>query len=123
MAIHNNAAERALRAVAVGRKNYLFFGSARGGIAARVMYSILGTCKALGINRHTYFTDPTAILLAHPDTPRSTLTPWAWAKARGQKLALDLSAEVTPAPNRGPSSPPTNDQPRGAAGLGGVITG
>ena len=100
VAIHNNAAERALRAVAVGRKNYLFFGSARGGNAARVMYSILGTCKALGINPHTYLTDTTAILLANSDTPRSTLTPWAWAKARGQKLALDLSAEVTPAPTR-----------------------
>jgi transposase len=95
--IHNNAAERALRAVAVGRKNYLFFGSERGGNAARVFYSLIGSCKALGINPHTYLMETTATLLADPQTPRSTLTPWAWAKARRQKLSLEFAADLNPA--------------------------
>jgi transposase len=52
--IDNNAAERALRAVAIGRKNYLFLGSDAGGERAATMYSLLGTVKLNGINPETY---------------------------------------------------------------------
>lgn len=48
--IDNNAAERALRGVALGRKNYLFLGSDTGGERAATMYSLLGTAKLNGIN-------------------------------------------------------------------------
>lgn len=48
--IDNNAAERAIRAVAVGRKNWMFFGSARGGERGAMLYSLLGTCKLNGID-------------------------------------------------------------------------
>lgn len=47
--IDNNIGENALRAVAVGRKNYLFFGSDHGGEAAAIIYSLLGTCKLNGV--------------------------------------------------------------------------
>ena len=47
--IDNNAAERALRAVAIGRKNYLFFGSDVGGETAAVLYTFTQTCRTLGI--------------------------------------------------------------------------
>jgi len=46
--IDNNAAERALRAVALGRKNYLFAGSDRGGESAAAIYSLIGTAKLTG---------------------------------------------------------------------------
>ena len=50
----NNAAERALRAVALGRKNYLFAGSDSGGERAAAIYSLLGSAKRTGsIRRHT----------------------------------------------------------------------
>lgn len=47
--IDNNIGENALRSVAVGRKNYLFFGSDNGGESAAVIYSLLGTCKLNGV--------------------------------------------------------------------------
>jgi hypothetical protein len=50
----NNAAERSLRAVALGRKNYLFAGSDRGGESAAVLYSLIGTAKLNGIDPEAY---------------------------------------------------------------------
>lgn len=90
--IDNNAAERAIRAVAVGRKNYLHIGSFAGGDAAAVLYSMIGTCKALGINPYAYLLDTTTRLLTCRDTPRAELTPWAWAAAQRQAHA-DLLRE------------------------------
>jgi hypothetical protein len=55
--IDNNAAERALRTVAVGRKNWIFFGNERGGQTAAVMYSLLATCKEHGVDPRTYLRD------------------------------------------------------------------
>ena len=52
--IDNNAAERALRAIAVGRKNWLFAGSDEGGEAAADMYTIIETAKMNGLNPETY---------------------------------------------------------------------
>ena len=57
--IDNNAAERALRAVAIGRKNYLFFGSDLGGETAAVLYSAVGTCKHLGIDPEAQYLNGT----------------------------------------------------------------
>jgi transposase len=52
--IDNNASERALRAVAVGRKNYLFAGSDTGGRSAAVLYSVVGSCRRLGLDPYAY---------------------------------------------------------------------
>lgn len=60
--IDNNASERALRAVAVGRKNYLFAGSDAGGRAAAVPYSVVGTCRRLGIDPFAYLREVLARL-------------------------------------------------------------
>jgi hypothetical protein len=57
LAIDNNASERILRAVAVGRKNYLFAGSDAGGRAAAVLYSVVGTCRRLGLDPFAYTRD------------------------------------------------------------------
>ena len=62
--IDNNASERALRAVAVGRKNYLFAGSDAGGRSAAVLYSIVGTCRRLGLDPFAYLRDTLARLPA-----------------------------------------------------------
>ena len=64
--IDNNAAERALRAVAVGRKNYLFLGSDAGGERAATMYSLLGTVKLNGINPETYLRHVLSVIADYP---------------------------------------------------------
>jgi len=64
--IDNNSAERALRAVALGRKNYLFAGSDAGGERAAVIYSLLGSAKLNGIDPETYLT---AVLRRIADRP------------------------------------------------------
>jgi transposase len=64
--IDNNASERALRAVAVGRKNYLFAGSDAGGKSAAVLYSVVGTCRRLGLDPFAYLRDA---LIRLPSTP------------------------------------------------------
>jgi transposase len=57
LALDNNLAERALRGVAVGRKNYLFAGSDRGGERAAAMYSLIETAKLNGLDPEAYLRD------------------------------------------------------------------
>jgi transposase len=57
LSIDNNASERALRAVALGRKNYLFAGSDAGGRSAAVLYSVVGTCRRLGLDPLDFLTE------------------------------------------------------------------
>jgi transposase len=53
----NNVAERALRSLAIGRKNWLFVGSLQGGKATAVLLSLVQTCRGLGINPREYLED------------------------------------------------------------------
>ena len=76
LAIDNNAAERALRPVAVGRKNWLFAGSAEGGNRAAILYSIIGTCELQGVEPWAYLKDVLQ-RLANGEKPE-TLTPRLW---------------------------------------------
>jgi len=55
--IDNNAAERILRMIAIGRKNWLFYGSARGGRTGAVLHSLLASAKRNGLNEYTYLRD------------------------------------------------------------------
>jgi transposase len=55
--IHNNACERALRRIAVGRKNWLFAGSDAGGERAAAIYTVLGTCRLRGVEPHAWLRD------------------------------------------------------------------
>ncbi len=72
----NNAAERALRAVAIGRKNYLFAGSDAGGERAAAIYSLLGSAKLNGIDPEAYMTEVLRRISAHPINRIEELLPW-----------------------------------------------
>jgi transposase len=74
--IDNNAAERALRAVALGRKNYLFAGSDRGGESAAAIYSLIGTAKLNGINPESYLRNVLSCIAEHPINRIEELLPW-----------------------------------------------
>jgi len=76
---HNNAAERALRAVAIGRKNYLHVGSDVGGQSAAVIYTLLGTAKLNGINPQLYLRHVLERIAEHPINRIDELLPWAVA--------------------------------------------
>ncbi len=72
----NNAAERALRAVALGRKNYLFAGSDAGGERAAAFYSLLGSAKLNGIDPEAYLTSVLRRIADHPINRITELLPW-----------------------------------------------
>jgi transposase len=74
--IDNNAAERALRAVALGRKNYLFTGSDAGGEHAAALYSLIGTAKLNGIDPEAYLRHVLERIADHPITRVNELLPW-----------------------------------------------
>jgi hypothetical protein len=74
--IDNNAAERALRAVALGRKNYLFAGSDAGGERAAVIYSLLGSAKLNGIDPEAYLSSVLGRIADHPINRIEELLPW-----------------------------------------------
>ena len=74
--LDNNSAERSLRPIALGRKNYLFAGSVAGGQRAAVLYSILGTAKLNGINPNDYLTTVLKRIGNHPINRIDELLPW-----------------------------------------------
>ena len=74
--IDNNAAERALRCVALGRKNFLFAGSDAGGERAAALYSLLGTAKLNGYNPEAFLRDILARIADHPIQRIDELLPW-----------------------------------------------
>lgn len=79
--IDNNVAERAVRPLAIGRKNWLFLGSEEGGEAASVILSLVQTCRALKINPQEYLEDVMRRIMSHSSKKISELLPGNWAKA------------------------------------------
>lgn len=74
--IDNSAAERALRAVALGRKNYLFCGSNSGGERAAAIYSLVGTAKLNGLDPEAYLRQVLIRIAEHPISRIEELLPW-----------------------------------------------
>lgn len=78
--IDNNAAERAMRSVVLGRKNYLFAGSDEGGKRAAAIYSLIETAKLNDINPEKYLKDMLSRIADYPVNKVSDLLPWNWKK-------------------------------------------
>ena len=74
----NNAAERALRAVAVGRKNWLFAGSDRGADRAAALYTLIGTAKLNDVDPEAWLADVLARINDYPASRIDDLLPWNW---------------------------------------------
>jgi transposase len=76
--IDNNGAERSLRGIAVGRKNWMFFGSDNGGRTAAILTSFTTTCKRLGVDPFAYLRDIFERISAHPANRLEELLPDKW---------------------------------------------
>lgn len=75
----NNTAERAVRSVAIGRKNYLFFGSQTGGRAAAIAYTLIETAKLNGIDPQVWLADTLARIPDYKINRVDDLMPWKTA--------------------------------------------
>jgi hypothetical protein len=76
--LSNNAAERALRGIALGRKSWLFAGSDRGGQRAAAMYSLIVTAKLNNVDPQAWLADVLARIAEHPVQRIDELLPWNW---------------------------------------------
>jgi len=81
---HNDAAERALRGVAIGRKNFLHLGSDGGGRSAAVIYTLVGSAKLCGVDPQAYLRHVLDRIADHPSNRLDELMPWAVAAQLGQ---------------------------------------
>jgi hypothetical protein len=102
LALDNNPAERALRCVAIGRKNYLFAGSDAGGRRAAAIYSLIESAKLNGPNPQHYIADVLARIADHPARRIAELLPWNCHRlSRPARRALTerLPSDSKPAPS------------------------
>jgi transposase len=90
--IDNNAAERAIRALVLGRRNYLFAGSDAGGETAARLYSLIGTCRLNGLDPHRYLHHVLERIAMHPINRLEELLPWRVATQLLSAPALSRAA-------------------------------
>ena len=83
----NNAAERALRGIALGRKAWLFAGSDRGGDRAAFMYTLINTAKLNDVDPQAWLADVLARIADIPASRLDELLPWNWRPAAGTLAA------------------------------------
>ena len=83
----NNAAERALRGIALGRKSWLFAGSDRGGIRAADVYTLIITAKLNNVDPRAWLADVLRRIADHPASWLDELLPWNWSKPVAQEAA------------------------------------
>ena len=76
--LSNNAAERALRGIALGRRAWLFAGSDRGGERAAAMYTLIATAKLNGVDPQAWLADILRRIADHPASQLHELLPWHW---------------------------------------------
>ncbi len=79
--IDNNTAERAMRGIAIGRKNWLFAGSQGGGKSAAIAYTLIETAKLNGVDPQAWLTDTLGRIADHKITRLDELLPWRYAQA------------------------------------------
>lgn len=84
VAIDNNLVENAIRALAIGRKNYLFVGSQKAGKGAAIFYSLIGSCKMAGINPLVWLTDVIKNINEWPIKQLHQLLPSNWKSEQKQ---------------------------------------
>lgn len=89
--LSNNAAERALRGIALGRKSWLFCGSDRGGRRAAAMYSLIVSAKMNDVDPQVWLADVLARIAIHPAHRLDELLPWNWKIAQQQGLAAQAA--------------------------------
>jgi hypothetical protein len=88
LAIDNNPAERALRTIAVTRKNFLFLGSEAGGERAATLYTVLESARLNGLDPEGYLADVIARLAqGHPINRLNELLPWNWQRQPARMAA------------------------------------
>ena len=75
----NNGAERALKPVALGRKNFLFVGSQGGGKSAAIAYTLIGSAKLNGVDPQAWLTEVLGRIADHKITRIDELLPWRYA--------------------------------------------
>ncbi len=83
----NNAAERAVRPLTLGRKNYLFAGSDEGGRRAAIMYTLIETARFNDVNPEAWLADVIARIADHPINQIDDLLPWKWRREMSQAVA------------------------------------
>ena len=79
--LDNNTAERSMRPIALGRKNYLFMGSEGGGKSAAIAYTLIETAKLNGVDPQAWLTDVLGRIAEHKITKLDELMPWRYAEA------------------------------------------
>jgi len=79
--LDNNSAERSMRPIALGRKNYLFMGSEGGGKSAAIAYTLIETAKLNGVDPQVWLTDVLGRIADHKINKLDELMPWRYAAA------------------------------------------
>ena len=86
--IDNNRSENALRAIALGRKNFLFVGSDQAGENLAVIYTLVATCIANDVNPEPYLTDVLLRVKSHPASRIDELLPHNWKALFGSSVSI-----------------------------------
>ncbi len=86
--LDNNSCERAIRPIAIGRRNWLFAGSERGGRAAAIAYTVIESCRRAKVDPQAYIADVLVRMATHPMNRVEELLPEAWAASYGAAAVL-----------------------------------
>jgi transposase len=105
LAIDNNAAEREMKRIAIGRKNWLFVGSPRGGETAAVLVSFTSSCLRLGVEPWAYLQDVLGRLPTTPPDRLAELLPGRWQATQTSTSAAPSRPEACPPSQPSPESP------------------
>lgn len=85
--LDNNVAERAVRPLVIGRKNWMFIGSEKNGKSAAIIFSLIQSCRALKVNPRSYLEDIMRRLMTHHSQKLVELLPHEWAKTQSSKIS------------------------------------